>query len=190
MDRRRRGPADAGADPLVRRLDEAAGSPLPGRQPSRRADEPRAGREDRHADAGAPALLRPRDRRRRPGGAGRRGLRRLGGAAHAARRAQRARRPGRHQLPDRELSRIPVRRQRSRPRAPRRSRRRAASAPRCSRRRWWPCAARIPTVSSGSRTGRTSRATRSSSPRACPCGRWRFPESSLSSASASTTAPR
>ena len=107
---------------LIRTFGDSTKLPVllfPDGEPSRRTDQPRAGRKDRHADAGAPAVLRPRDRRRRSGGAGRRGLRRLGGAAHSARRAQRARRPGRHQLADRELPRLPVRCQWSRPRAPR-----------------------------------------------------------------------
>ena len=76
-------------------------------------------------------LLRPHRDRRRPGGAGQRGLRGVGGAADGARRAPGHGRPGRAELPDRELSRVPgrgVRRpaHRSRPPAGREVRHRGA----------------------------------------------------------------
>ena len=80
----------------------------------------RAGGEGRPADAGHAALLRRGRHRRRARGAGGRRLRRLRRAAHGARRAERAGRTGGHELPDRELSRLPFRRLRRRPGAPRR----------------------------------------------------------------------
>ena len=64
--------------------------------------------------------VRPRDRRRRSVRAGGGGVRRVRRAADAAARSARARRPGRHQLPDRELSRVSGRRQRQRADAARR----------------------------------------------------------------------
>ena len=53
--------------------------------------------------------LRPGDRRRRAGRAGRRRLRRVRGPAHGDGRARGARRPGRDVEPDRELPRLPAR---------------------------------------------------------------------------------
>ena len=70
---------------------------------------------DEPAGAGS---LRPRDRGRRPRGAGRGGLRRVGGPAHADGRARGARRPGGPVQPHRELPRVPDRAERLRPRAP------------------------------------------------------------------------
>ena len=69
-----------------------------------------------------------------PGRARRRGLRRLRGPAHRAGRARGARRPGRPELADRELPRLPERALGRRPRAPRARpgaplRRRAAARP-------------------------------------------------------------
>ena len=125
--------ADAGADPLVRRLDAAAGGALSrtaaiwSRRP--RASWPRSSGLQTQASA---ALLRPDHHRRRSGRAGGRRLRRLGGPAHPAHRAQRARRPGRHQLADRELPRVSRPASGRRSRAPRHRRRRGASAPSCS----------------------------------------------------------
>ena len=65
------------------------------------------------------AVLRSRRRRRRTGRTRRRGVRRVGGSAHDSRRAQRPRRTGGHELEDRELSRLPERRERRRSRAAR-----------------------------------------------------------------------
>ncbi len=62
---------------------------------------------------------RPAGRRRRPGRARRRRLRRLRGSRHAGRRGHGARRPGRQLAPDRELPRLPGRRQRHRTDQPR-----------------------------------------------------------------------
>ena len=103
-----------------------------------------AGGEGRPADAGDPAVLR-RDRdRRRTGRTGERRVRRVGRAAHGARRVAGAGRTGRHQLADRELSRVSRRASPAPISRSARPRRRGASAPSCSRgRRSSRCAARI-----------------------------------------------
>ncbi len=98
------------------RRDASGHRPARWAQPSR-SRKPRAGRRDRDVDARRPALLRPRHRRRWPGRACRRGLRGQRGPEDAHGRARGARRPGRHDEPDRELSRLSVRPERQRPRA-------------------------------------------------------------------------
>ena len=82
------------------------GAAQPGAAPGRRAPRPIA--------VGVARSLRPRDRGRRSGRARRRGVRRLGRTADAAARSACAGRPGGQQLADRELSRVPGRRQRQR----------------------------------------------------------------------------
>ena len=158
MDRRRRGPADAGADPLVRRR----------RRGCRSSSSRTAAISSRRRNRELAEKIGMQTRARLPFydlvivGGGPAGLAAAvygasEGLRTAARRAERARRPGRHQLPDRELPRVPVRRlaePTSRAAPPRR---RAASAPRCSRRRSSACAARIRIASFGSPTGRTFR---------------------------------
>ena len=139
----------------------------------------------------AERLLRPRRHRRRPGRAGRRGVRRVRGPAHRAGRAHGHRRPGRAELPDRELPRLPGRRlrrpaHRPGPPAGAQVRRRAAHHPRRRRAR-------------GERVGpdrpvrrRRQRSTRtpSSWPPACPTGSWTRRGWTSSPAAASSTARR
>ena len=124
----------------------------------------------RPADRARAPVLRPRDHRRRSGRAGLRGLRRVRRAEGGAHRAERARRPGRHELDDRELSRLSQRRHRRRSGAPRRRRRPSASAPSCwSAIRSSASSAWTRTRSCSCRTARKWRATR------CCCRRaWRF----------------
>ena len=164
------------------------------RRPRARARRPPLELADRLGltDPGRARLLRPGDRRRRPGRARRRGLRRLGGAAHRARRARGARRPGRAELADRELPRLPERPLGRRPRAPRARpgaplRRRAAHrAARCDA-----LEARGPAARGAARGRRRARRPHACSwPPASPTAgstrrAWRS-----STAAASTTAPR
>ena len=69
-----------------------------------------------------------------PAGLGRRGVRRLGGAAHAGARGRGVRRPGRHELDDPQLPRLPARHHRPAARAAGRPPGRGGSAPRST----WP----------------------------------------------------
>ena len=107
---------------LAASLDEPLDPTPPGRRPARRPQPARSANREL-ADAigmsthAAPPVLRPRHRRRRAGRAGRRGVRRQRGAEDAHGRARGAGRPGRHDEPDRELPRLPVRPERQRPRA-------------------------------------------------------------------------
>ena len=98
-----------------------------------RADRRGGRREGGPATPRRAALLRPGDRRRRPGRAGRGGLRRVRGAAHGAGRARGAGRPGRAELAHRELPRLPRRAQRAPTSPAARPPRRSASAPRSCR---------------------------------------------------------
>ncbi len=113
------GDAVAAAGAVARR-DGAA-------EPDHRA----AGRQRRHPPPRRAALLRPGDRRRRPGRAGGRGLRRLRGPADGAGRAGGAGRPGRPELAHRELPGLPGRPLRRRPGPPRDHPGASASAPSC-----------------------------------------------------------
>ena len=130
--RHRRADARARQDP-GRRPAEAAGRAVPGRHArSSRRRQPIWPQESACTRPRDTALLRPRDHRRRSGGAGERRVCELRRDCKTMLdRAERAGRPGGHELADRELPRLPGRRDRRRPRAARRPHRRDASARNC-----------------------------------------------------------
>ena len=100
-------PAGRGRD----RRRRASRLVLRGRRRAAQSGSASGGRADRAIARGRVQSVRPRDRGRRTRGPGRGGLRRVRGTTNAPARSARTRRTGGQQLQDRELSRVPHRRE-------------------------------------------------------------------------------